>query len=183
MTDEDTEFPFLSEVKMLGVGARVSPAPVWAQAVPHREAATTRSILSSRGAPGSRDLRGGQRGRQQTVPWTREEQMEKGQRTGRCQSGAVIVIGIWCWLWSCEGPGHLAPAHPCPSSAACPVPPRKPALRPHGNLYHWFTCRLSSERMLQGLLGLLRVSRVLCACPFGPRRPEFWAQIRVRIGR
>lgn len=52
VTDKDTEFAFLClKPHCWGEGwPGVSPAPVWTQAHPHREAATTGSILSSWGA-------------------------------------------------------------------------------------------------------------------------------------
>lgn len=42
-------------------------------------------------------------GTSRPVLWLEEEQISKGQRPAGSGGGEVVVMGVWCWLYSCVG--------------------------------------------------------------------------------
>lgn len=55
-------------------------------------------------------------GKSRPVLWLEQEDL-KGQRMAGSRTGDVIIIRIWCWLYSSDRPGHLLPPHPSLSPA------------------------------------------------------------------
>lgn len=150
-------------------GPGVSPAPVWAQALPHREAATTHSILSSQRAPGTWDFRGGEHGRSRPCPGLRksrcarledgqERQLLSGTVWGHCLVRASVPEGVALWWWP-ESQKARVPVFVCKPSGQFllqPLPgvPIRKGLPASPLAVVWFLWANSSCQGLSRMTGL-----------------------------
>lgn len=139
----------MPEVTRLGGGwPGVSLAPAWAQALPHTETATIRSILSSREALVSWDLGGGGHGQKQAGD--RRKNSGKGPGNGRVQK--------WGSRHYRDLRGQAtSPLPTCPIHSRPPRPTAKPARASAGRAGRWLPCALlrgTEDRPTRpGLLG------------------------------